>query len=271
MTLRIPDRIRPKLWKHQLAALEVIRSYIVAGNARLGSALIRMPTGTGKTGVIAVTAHYLVPNGHVLVLAPWDALVRQLISDLHATFWDRIKLAAPTARAVARLLPSKAAADLAAAGGEQRIYVATIAALEDLHRDAPQVYARLAHSLGAVLVDEGHYEPAPDWSRAVRELGQPVVLFTATPYRNDFKYFKVDPAFRYTYTHEKAEASGHIRRRGRAPRHGQGSDEWMNTSVSWLSLSSAWAPPLHEPRLPAKMSGEIKQEEEPINLLAAAS
>lgn len=212
MTVRIPSRVRPQLWTHQIAALDVIRRYLSAGSERHGSALIRMPTGTGKSGVIAVTAHYLAPPGHVLVLAPWDALVRQLIDDIEKRFWNRIKLTPPKSRTVARLLPSTADAQLTAAKGKDQIFVGTIAALEDLHRDAPQVYARLARSLAVVMVDEGHYEPAPDWSRAVRELERPVVLLTATPYRNDFKYFHVDPAFRYSYSHEQAEADHHIRR-----------------------------------------------------------
>jgi hypothetical protein len=174
-----------------------------------------MPTGTGKSGVIAVTAHTLVRDGHVLVVAPWDALVEQLIRDIAARFWARLGAPPPSARPVVRLLPSNTAAALSAAKGTPTIFVATVATLEDLHRATGRaLYDRLATSLGAVLVDEGHYEPAPNWSRAVRELGKPVVLFTATPYRNDFHFFAVHKDYFFSYSHEQAESDRFVRHVG---------------------------------------------------------
>jgi superfamily II DNA or RNA helicase len=201
---------RPKLWPHQGLAIKLIERYLAARPKPTGSALIRMPTGTGKSGVIAVAAHHLAPKGHVLVLAPWEALVRQLLSDVQTRFWVRINMAAPRTQA-SRLLPSNAAAQLAAAAGNDRIFVSTVATLKDLQRGQPQVYAALARSLSLVLVDEGHYEPAPNWSLAVRGLGKPVVLLTATPYRNDLKYFVVDERFIYSYSHEEAERERFVR------------------------------------------------------------
>ena len=46
-----------------------------------------------------------------------------------------------------------------------------------------------------VVVDEGHYEPAPSWSRSVRALGCPTLLLSATPFRNDYKLFRVRGRF----------------------------------------------------------------------------
>jgi hypothetical protein len=62
-----------------------------------------------------------------------------------------------------------------------------------------------------VIVDEGHYEPARGWSRAVRELERPTALFTATPYCNDFKYFDVDRNFYFQLSHRKTEADRYLR------------------------------------------------------------
>jgi superfamily II DNA or RNA helicase len=203
---------RSRLWPHQTAALGIIRRYLRANPAAAGSALIRMPTGTGKSGVIAITAHHLIEGGHVLVLAPWDALVEQLLRDITTRFWARIGVPAPARRLAVRLFPSTVAGVLQAAAGPT-ILVTTIKTLEDLHSDADRsLYEQLAASVAAVLVDEGHYEPAPSWSRAVRELGKPVVLFTATPYRNDFHYFAVNPGYFYAYSHQDAEAAHFIRR-----------------------------------------------------------
>jgi hypothetical protein len=63
----------------------------------------------------------------------------------------------------------------------------------------------------AALVDEGHYEPSPEWSSAVRNLGLPVVLFTATPYRNDELHFEADPVHRFWYHHYQAVADDRLR------------------------------------------------------------
>jgi superfamily II DNA or RNA helicase len=70
------------LWPHQRAAIREIATYLAAARTNI-AALITMPTGTGKTGVIAAAVG-LLPGltGHRLVLTPWDALVRQLITDL---------------------------------------------------------------------------------------------------------------------------------------------------------------------------------------------
>jgi len=200
------------LWPHQLEALELIEAFIRArSRAAGGSALIRMPTGTGKSGVIAVTAHTLTGRGHVLVLAPWDALVDQLARDIRKRFWARIGVDAPSAREVYRVLPSSADATFDGAL-KPSIFIATITSLRQLQNRRPETYARLGALVSLVMVDEGHYEPAPDWSRAVRGLGKPVILFTATPYRNDFKFFDVDRKFFYSYSHERAERDRFVRK-----------------------------------------------------------
>lgn len=51
------------------------------------SALVRMPTGTGTSGVIALAAQELVSAKDVLLLTPWDALVEQLADDVASRFW----------------------------------------------------------------------------------------------------------------------------------------------------------------------------------------
>ena len=200
------------LWPHQSQALATVGRYIQARRGRPGpSAMIRMPTGTGKSGVIAVTAHRLVEDGDVLVLTPWDALVDQLADDVRERFWRRIGTAAPDSKFVHRIYPSTVADNLRKLK-TPGIWTATIATLQQLESQDPQTYSHLARRTRLVIVDEGHYEPAPTWSRAVRGLGRPTVLFTATPYRNDFKFFDVDRAFCFFYSHHEAEAARFIRR-----------------------------------------------------------
>jgi hypothetical protein len=75
----------------------------------------------------------------------------------------------------------------------------------------PSLGRRLGERLALVLVDEGHYEPAPQWAAAVRGLGVRMCLLTATPYRNDFKFFAVDPENCFLLSHADSEASRYLR------------------------------------------------------------
>jgi superfamily II DNA or RNA helicase len=195
------------LWPHQAKALTMIQGFLTARQGRSGtSALVRMPTGTGKSGVIAVTAHNLVETGDVLLLTPWDTLVTQLADDVGSRFWDRIGAERPTRKPVRRLYPSGTGKSLETHEPET-IWVATIATLQQLYASYRRDYEALSRRLRLVVVDEGHYEPAPTWAEAVRGLARPAVLFTATPYRNDLKYFNVDP-HRHSYQYSHAEAEG---------------------------------------------------------------
>jgi hypothetical protein len=199
------------LWPHQVAALEGVNTYLQGRAGSAGpSALVRMPTGTGKSGVIAVFAHHLI-DGDVLLLSPWDALVDQLGRDVDARFWRRIGVDPPGQKKVVRLFPSTAK-DLLTGESAPTVWISTIATLQRLHDTDQATYRRLQKRVLATVVDEGHYEPAPTWAAAVRELRRPTILFTATPYRNDFKVFEVDEAHCYFYSHDDAERERFLRK-----------------------------------------------------------
>jgi len=101
---------------------------------------------------------------------------------------------------------------------ERLVIVGTLQAFDDVRRtrdsykrkarlggeltEAELVYIDTADSFLAflsefdmVIIDEGHYEPAPSWSRSVRSLDLPTVLLSATPFRNDYKLFRVRGRF----------------------------------------------------------------------------
>lgn len=207
------ERALDGLWDHQRRAVEEARRYLAAPGAADESALITMPTGTGKTGVIAaITTCLPEMGGHRLVLTPWDALVRQLTDDLSLQFW--LKLPAelrPPRMPVRRLPPSSQLATITAT--EPTIFIATIAAISVAARTADKHSYDLRQTFAkfdCVLVDEGHYEPAASWSGAIRSLQRPTILLTATPYRNDRKYFRVGN-WRYRLTHYEAVETGLLR------------------------------------------------------------
>lgn len=90
------------LWSHQVDAVNSIRKYLKAwelDNA-IGSALIHMPTGTGKTGVIASASHFLKKSGCVLILCPRIALRDQLCREVKGRFFTKLTLTDELPKAV---------------------------------------------------------------------------------------------------------------------------------------------------------------------------
>ncbi len=191
------------------------------------AALVKMPTGTGKSAVISVLCRCLPTIRRALVLTPREALTDQLYRYVRRGFWSRMEYAVddqalfsdeqgaatgnPVPRAyIAKLLPSAVRSILDADPTQERmVLVGTLQAMDMIRRDAQKAIdpsptseslraadlLRLIGKLDLVVVDEGHYEPAISWSRAIRDADLPTVLFSATPYRNDYKSFRVRGRF----------------------------------------------------------------------------
>ncbi|MBD2770545.1 DEAD/DEAH box helicase family protein [Hymenobacter sp. BT664] len=205
------------LWPHQVEATQLVVDYLTASVP--AAALVRMPTGSGKTAIMAAIAQ-LMPNVHsVLVVAPWVQLTKQLKAEIAAEVWRKLGITAwPALKSVYEFRAAEAAKVLIKAGGAPAVFVCTNQSLERLHAASlnagskyPGSYAALQAKIDLVLVDEGHREPAPQWAKAVRSLGKPTVLFTATPYRNDHRLFNIADAHAYQFLHQSAVAGNFIR------------------------------------------------------------
>ena len=203
----IPKATDSKLWKHQREALDFAVKHL---NDVDSPCLIRMPTGTGKTGVIACLTR-ISNQGSSLVLTPWAHLRNQMVTDLDEVFWKKVDLA-PNKLEVVLMLPSTAEDILKSS--ERQVIVATFATLNDLRLNRSDTYEALAKRVSLVVVDEGHYEPAVEWGKSVKGLKAKTVLLTATPYRNDLKLFRITDSKRSThhFTHERAVKEGIIRK-----------------------------------------------------------
>jgi len=205
-----PKKLDNRLWPHQRTAVRFAHK-LLRDELDPITSLVRMPTGTGKTGVIALLSIALPPRKWTLVLTPWSNLSVQLIGDLREKFWRISEWRSRPAPRIERLFPSNAS-ELLGNSDERLILVATFATLVAMFKQNPDLYEKLAGRLSQVFVDEGHYEPAVEWGLAVKNLRVPTLLLTATPYRNDLKLFKVDAANVFHYTHAAAEHDGIIRR-----------------------------------------------------------
>lgn len=228
------------LWEHQKIAICTAIAYIHGGKELPGrqgvteAALLKLPTATGKSGIIAVIARCLDPVKRVLILTPRVALTDQLMDDVTATFWNRVgysRVPDDTDTAlqhkngdridnalIRKLLPSNVAAltrDIKQHAENRMVLVGTHQALAEIRRlmegddtvkrfEAEEFLLTIKRTFDIVIVDEGHYEPAVSWSRGVRELNLPTILLSATPYRNDFKAFRVGGRYLFNFPYAEA-------------------------------------------------------------------
>ena len=81
------------LWDHQRKAIEIVLRYVDAfrKGKTAGAALVQMPTGAGKTGVIATLARCVQQITCVLVVTPRVALRGQLERDLSGRFFAHLE------------------------------------------------------------------------------------------------------------------------------------------------------------------------------------
>ena len=223
----ISSQIKRKLWQHQVDALDFTINHL---NNLNSPCLIRMPTGTGKTGVIACLTR-LSNQGSSLVLTPWANLRYQMVKDLEIGFWSKVKLI-PKKLDVVSMLPTTAKEILRSS--EIQIIVSTFYTLNELRLNDADTYEALAKAISLVIVDECHYEPAVEWGKSVKGLKAKTVLLTATPYRNDLKLFRITDSKESTqhFTHKQAVEQKIIR---------ELNFEELNSLSDMRSLSDAFA------------------------------
>ncbi len=230
----------PNLWEHQQAAIATVVAYL-HGDKKIPerpehteAALLKLPTGTGKSGIVAILARCLPEVRRVLVLTPRTALTEQLMADIRHRFWSHLGFEANgsalfTAEAdvfgatldkvyVEQLLPKHVGMIMQHLGDQatdRTILVGTHQALGDIRKTAHDpddggsaisaaLLAHIRDQFDLVIVDEGHYEPAISWSRGVRDFNLPTLLLSATPYRNDYKSFRVRGRYLFNFPYRQA-------------------------------------------------------------------
>lgn len=178
----------------QKRSVETALTYIKRPVEALGSksCLISLPTGAGKSGVIAVVAH-TSPQPRVLVLCHRRAVCDQLIKEISGGFFEALVPGYEGAKKEVY----EDVNDTSAPG----VYVSTFQKLVSF---TPEQLARLKKEIDLIIVDEGHSEPSPIWKGLVRDAGAHKIVITATPYRNDLFQFDVDDSSSYIYTFEEA-------------------------------------------------------------------
>ncbi len=227
------------LWTPQEDALANIRRYRGAYRRKETgqAALVQMPTGSGKTGIIAVAAHYSESAETVLVLSPRVSLCEQLERHISRNFFDRVAPAGFTPPKTVFLWEGGMALPRTKVAG--MIIVCTIQKIQRLFKDDRVAFDAFASQVGLLLVDEGHYEPALEWREAIRAFAAPKVIFTATPFRNDFKLFDIDFRHAYRLSFHDALGDGYIREVVVELRKGHSAREFVADLLAFYDAHSA--------------------------------
>lgn len=265
------------LWQPQRRAIEFVQAYLACQEHMAGlsasnghpipilrreSALVKMPTGTGKTAVIAGLACASPQVARTLIITPRKALVAQMCDDLCFALWRKLGCLFMDGELCEGLSPQEISEAVEGVDsrdhvlklshehyelierrlrdqrpGRREVVVGTFNALHRIfgltappHRSKfgstlqPPAqslkslkggiagFRRLLKSVDLVIVDEGHYEPAYSWAQCIREIDKPTVLLSATPYRNDFKYFQIDGHFTFNLPFQTAVDNKLIRK-----------------------------------------------------------
>ncbi|RZB19614.1 DEAD/DEAH box helicase [Streptomyces sp. F001] len=184
------------LRRPQIGALHAVMGHWASGLADPG--IVVMPTGTGKTETMLALL-VAARMERLLVLVPSAALRDQIagkFETLGILQQEQIVTPAALRPRVGRLEhgfkdPEEADRFVAACN----IVVATP---QILNRSVGNVRMALLSSFSHLIVDEAHHSPADTWARVIDDFSdRPVLLFTATPFREDGRRLPGRTVFRF--------------------------------------------------------------------------
>ena len=201
------DKYADYVKHYQLRAVEVICDYMASKSKK--QCLIHIPTGAGKTGVMAVIASVSTKN--VLIIVPSASLPQQTQTEITIGFWDSIQI--PNKPNIKVELLNTVKKIEALNGYNNTVFISTVQFLEkhfNSSTNSKKIIKILSKNIDIVFFDEGHKEPATKWRKITRSLKKKTVLFTATPYRNDSKAFDIDKTYKYSYTLSEAIREGDV-------------------------------------------------------------
>jgi len=175
-----------------------------------GPAIIVIPVGCGKTGIIA-TLPFQIARGRVLVITP-NLTIRKGVTDAldissRECFWARTRVLSDfTAGPWTAVLdgPTANIHDCI----ESQFVVTNIQQLaSQADRWLPQFPPDF---FDMILVDEGHHGAAPSWQKVFRRFpGAKIVSMTATPFRSDQLPLQGEVIYRYSFA--RAMVNGFIK------------------------------------------------------------
>lgn len=177
-------------------------------------ALIQIPVGSGKTGLITLLP-FGIARGRVLVIAPnltiRDELKKNLdVTNRRSCFWARCNVLSPEVMSAG---PYVAVLDGKDANihdcDRSHIVLTNIQQLaSSADRWLPQFPDRF---FDLILADEGHHSAATSWRKVFERFPEAkVVNLTATPFRSDRQ--QIDGELIYRFSFKQAMLKGYIKK-----------------------------------------------------------
>jgi DNA repair protein RadD len=191
----------------QRDAHRAVREHFAANDT---PAIIQIPVGCGKTGIIS-TVPFGVASGRVLVIAPNLTIRKGIFDALDITnrecFWTKTRVLSDFSEG-----PYVAVLDGIDANLHDCIeshFVVTN--IQQLASSADRWLPQFPENFfDMILVDEGHHAAAESWQKVFRRFPDAkVVSLTATPFRADERALEGDVIYRYPFA--RAMVSGFIK------------------------------------------------------------
>lgn len=177
-------------------------------------AILQLPVGCGKTGLIAVLP-FGIARGRVLVIAPnltiRDELQRSLdVTNKRTCFWNKCQVLTPVQMSAGPYLAVLDGKDANIHDCDNSHIVLTN--IQQLASSADKWLPEFSNEyFDLILVDEGHHNAAPSWKKVFDKFPQAkVVSLTATPFRSDNRDIEGEPVYRYSF--KRAMLKGYIKK-----------------------------------------------------------
>jgi superfamily II DNA or RNA helicase len=207
----IPISAFNKLRKYQQDACSLMADYfdLYSGNESIRTGLVAMPTGSGKTPIIAFLARCYSNINNVLVISPRVAVSEQLYKEIDTFFNKKLNIESKIPKIVKYYDSTISISDFEE---NKVVLVTTVQKLDYLRRQkSNKEHELLKEKISLIIFDEGHYEPAISWSSTIRDFNCPRILFTATPFRNDLKSFDFDESYKFQLKHNEVKKQKYLR------------------------------------------------------------
>src|SRR3989338_1940065 len=193
-------------WEPQIEALHSLSERYAINNGRIPPQIIQIPTGCGKTPVIAFLPRCIPAlKCNVLVVVPTVPLVEQTVISIrqafkrHSIMGEKVTVE-PVQSFDHLVVLTNADAD---SDIDHCFWVVNIHKLHLKQNDDndQEKLSSIARSVDVVAIDEAHHVPATMWKSFLQRVKSipKKVLFTATPFRTDQKPLRGQLCYRYEY------------------------------------------------------------------------
>lgn len=175
-----------------------------------GPAIVQIPVGCGKTGIMA-TLPFGIARGRVLVITP-NLTIRKGVADAvditsPQCFWTKCQVLSDFTAGPWMAVLDGPNANLHDAVDSHFV----VCNIQQLASQADRWLPQFPEDFfDMILVDEGHHAPAESWQKVFRRFpNAKVVSLTATPFRSDQRQLHGEVVYRYTFT--RAMINGYIK------------------------------------------------------------